>query len=53
MIRYRTLKTTLGRKYRVRMTDSEIAERTLYRIALVALPFFSSVIMFWIWVRIG
>lgn len=51
MSEYRTFKTTMGRKYKVRMTDDEIVERDLYRLAVVALPLISSVLMFLIWVK--
>ena len=50
---YRTFKTTLGHRIRVRMTEEEIAERDLFRIALVVFPFLASVLMFFIWVKLG
>jgi len=53
VIRYRTLKTTLGRKYRVRMTDSEIAERRIYWTVVTVLPFIGSMLMFYLWVKVG
>ena len=46
---YKTLKTSMGRKYRVRMTDDEIMERDLYRLAVVALPFFGTVLLMLVW----
>ena len=52
-MRYRTYKTTMGRKIRVRMSNEEIAARWLYRFALVTVPFISSAVMFYVWVVIG
>ena len=45
MDRYKTLKTTMGHKYRVRMAEDEAAERDLYRLTIIALPFVCSVLM--------
>ena len=53
MSQYRTFKTTMGHKIRVRMTEEEIAERDLFRIALVVFPFLASVVMFFLWVKLG
>lgn len=50
---YATFKTTMGRKYRVKLSRSEAAERRLFHIALVVVPFVTSALMFWIWVKIG
>ena len=50
---YRTFKTTMGHKVRVRLSDNEIAERILYRIAIVTLPFVASAGMFFLWVKMG
>ena len=50
---YKTLKTTMGRRYRVRITSEEAAARWLYNCSLVVLPFISSALMFWIWVKVG
>ncbi len=44
MDKYKTLKTTMGRKYRIRMSEDEIAERELFKMALIAVPFFSSIL---------
>lgn len=46
---YRTMKTTMGRKYKVRITEDEVAERIMFRIAIVVLPFVSSVLMMAVW----
>ena len=51
MSQYKVLKTTMGRKYKVRMSEDEIAERDLYQMAVVILPLISSVLMFLIWVK--
>ena len=50
---YRTLKTTMGRKYLVRVTSEEAAARWLYNVALVVVPFVSSALMFYVWVKVG
>lgn len=49
---YRTYKTTMGHRIRVRMSQEEVAARWLYRFALVALPFVSSALMFYLWVEV-
>jgi hypothetical protein len=36
---YRTFKTTMGHKIRVRMTEQEIIERDLLRALIVVVPF--------------
>lgn len=51
MSQYKVLKTTMGRKYKVRMCEDEVAERDLFRMAIVLLPLISSVLMFLIWVK--
>ncbi len=51
MTGYRTFKTTMGRKYRVRMDAEEQAEQWLYHAALLALPFITSIAFFLIWVK--
>ena len=48
---YKTLKTTMGRKYRVRMTEDEVAERDLFRLAVVGIPFLASVLMTILWIK--
>ena len=50
---YKTLKTTMGRRYRVRITSEEAAARWLYNVALVVVPFVSSALMFYVWVKVG
>lgn len=53
MTAYRTYKTTLGHKVRVRMSREEVAARWLYRFALVTLPFFSSALLFYLMIKVG
>ena len=36
---YRTFKTSLGHKIRVKMTEQEIYERDLFRMMLIVVPF--------------
>ena len=36
---YRTFKTSLGHKIRVKMTEEEIIERDLFRMMLIVVPF--------------
>ena len=53
MKRYRVMKTTMGRKYLVQMTDEEITARRIYNTALVVLPFITSALMFLLWIKLG
>ena len=53
MSQYKVLKTTMGRKYKVRMTDDEVMERDLYRMAVVALPFFGTILLMAVWLWRG
>ena len=46
---YKTMKTTMGHKYRMRMAEDEVAERDLFRLAVVALPFFGTVLLMAVW----
>ena len=48
---YRTYKTTMGRKYRMRICEDEAAERDLFRLAVVLAPFLGSVLLMaaWLW----
>ena len=50
-MQYKVLKTSMGRKYKVRMTEDEVAERDLFRLAVVALPFLASVLMTILWIK--
>lgn len=51
MRRYRVQKTTMGRKYWVRVTEDEIAERRIYWTAVTVIPFVTSMLMFFLWVK--
>lgn len=53
MSQYKTIKTTTGHKIRVRMSEQEVIERTMYRMAITILPFIGSALMFWLWVKVG
>ena len=53
MTGYKTFKTTMGRRYRVRMSEDEVAERELFHIVLVALPLITAAGMFFLWVKAG
>jgi len=46
---YKTMKTTMGHKYRMRMAEDEVAERDLFRLAVVALPFLGTVALMAVW----
>lgn len=52
-MKYRTFKTTMGRKYRVRMTDDELAEQELFHITLILVPFLSTVLLMAVWLWRG
>ena len=46
---YKTMKTTMGHKYRMRMAEDEVAERDLFRLAVVTLPFLGTVALMAVW----
>ena len=48
---YRTYKTTMGRKYRMREPYDARAERILFRVAIVVLPFVTAAGMMLLWVK--
>lgn len=48
---YKTVKTTLGHKYRMRMAEDEKAERILFWFVLTALPFIGAAGMTFIWMK--
>ena len=50
---YKVLKTTMGRKYKVQMSDDEIAERELFYMAITVLPFVTAILLFLVWVKMG
>ena len=49
MTKYRTFKTSLGHKVRVRMSEEEIAERELFHMVLVLFPFVTGIFMACVW----
>jgi len=52
-MQYKMYKTTMGRKYRMRLCEDEVAERILFRVAIVVLPFLASALMTAIWLKGG
>ena len=48
---YRTYKTTMGRKYRMRDPYDARAERILFRLAITVLPFAAAAGMMLLWVK--
>ena len=44
-MRYKVLKTTMGRKYKVPMSEEEIAEREIFHMAVILLPFIFSALI--------
>ena len=53
MSQYKTVKTTMGRKMRVRMSEQEVFERQLFALVIALFPFVSAALMFFIWVKMG
>ena len=53
MKEYRTFKTTMGHKIRVKMSEEEREELELFHMVLVALPLVTSALMFFLWVKMG
>ena len=53
MSQYKTVKTTMGHKIRVRMSEQEVLDRMIYWAAVTILPFIGSALMFWLWVKVG
>ena len=50
---YKTIKTTLGHKIRVKMSDEEIQEREMFNALVVLMPLIGSALMFFLWVKVG
>ena len=50
---YKTIKTTLGHKIRVKMSEEEIQEREMFNALVVLLPLIGSALMFFLWVKVG
>ena len=48
---YRTYKTTMGRRYRMREPYDARLERILFRVGIVVLPFVAAAGMFLLWVK--
>lgn len=51
MSHYKTVRTTMGHKIRVRMSEQEVMERRLYWAAVTILPFVGSALMFFVWAK--
>lgn len=52
MSRYERMpKTTMGRRYRMRMPENVAAERQIYWSTVVGLTFITSALMFFLWVK--
>jgi hypothetical protein len=50
---YKTVKTSMGHKFRVQMKPEEVRERRLMNITLVVAPFFGAMALFGIWLGVG
>lgn len=48
---YKTFRTTMGHKIRVKMSEEEIYERDLFYAALILLPFITGALFFLIWLK--
>lgn len=48
---YRTYRTTMGRKYRMRVAEDERRERILFRAVITMLPLVTVVGMFVMWIK--
>ena len=46
---YRTFKTTMGRKVRVKMSDGEIIEREVFALVMVLMP----LVMCWVFAAVA
>lgn len=49
MKHYKTIRTTMGRKYRVEMTKDEVTERRIYWAVVTIMPFLGTILMMGIW----
>ena len=50
---YKTFKTTMGHKIRVRMSEEEMAERELFWLSVTVFPFLTGILFFLVWVKAG
>ena len=50
---YRTIKTSEGHKFRVKLSDDDVKARRTYWMAVTLIPFISSAMMFLLWVKMG
>lgn len=48
---YKTFRTTMGHKIRVKMSAEEIAERELFHAALILAPFLAGILFGLIWLK--
>lgn len=52
-MRYKTVKTSMGHKFKVEMSAQEVRERRLMAVALTVAPFLWSVALFGLWLAGG
>ena len=50
-MKYKVLKTTEGRRYKVPMSEHETRERAMYWLTVTLLPFIGSALLFFLWVK--
>ena len=50
---YKTIKTTMGHKIRVPMSEQEIFEKQLLALMMTLFPFVATALMFWLWIKVG
>lgn len=48
---YRTMKTTLGHKYKVRTAEDPRLERILMALAVTVIPFITAAAMMLLWIK--
>ena len=48
---YKTMKTTMGHKYRMRTAEDPTLERILMGLAITVLPFAATVAMMLLWIK--
>lgn len=52
-MKYKVIRTSMGRKYRVEMKPEEVRERRLMAVAMTVAPFLGSVALFGLWLAGG